>query len=72
MLDFCIATNLPVTLGEIGLGGASDELIARIAQRAVIPGEWIHNEPFVVTAAAVVDAIRGADALGRARLAMRA
>ena len=77
VLDFCVATNLPVTLGEIGLGeiglgGASDELIARIAQRAVIPGEWIHNEPFVVTAAAVVDAIRGADALGRARLARRA
>lgn len=72
VLDFCVSTGLPVTLGQIGLAGASDELISRIAHRAVIPGESIHHEPFAVTAAAVAEAIRGADAFGRARLAARA
>ena len=39
-----------------------------IAERAVIPGETSHNEPFEVTAIAVMRAIKAADQQGRAYL----
>jgi glycerol dehydrogenase len=38
----------------------------QIARRATAPGETIHNEPFPVTPDMTADAIRAADALGRA------
>lgn len=69
VLEFCAGIGLPVTLAEIGLGAADDATVRRIAERAVIPGESIHHEPFPVTAAAVAQAIRRADAAGRAWLA---
>ena len=37
-----------------------------IADRATLPGETIHNEPFDVTAEMVIDAVLAADSLGRA------
>lgn len=60
--DFCRSVGLPVTLAEIGLAGADEATLGRIAARAVLPGETIHHEPFPVTAAAVERAIRTADA----------
>jgi glycerol dehydrogenase len=41
------------------------EVVAAVAARTVKPGETSHNEPFEVTAEAVADAMRAADARGR-------
>ncbi len=65
VIDFCSEVGLPVTLEEVGLHRPYPEQIEEIARRAVAEGETIHNEPFPVTAAMVVDAIRAADAIGR-------
>jgi glycerol dehydrogenase len=66
VIGFCKSVGLPTTLAEIGLAGVTPAMIAKIATRACAPGETIHNLPFVVTPAAVADAIVGADALGKA------
>jgi glycerol dehydrogenase len=66
VLGFSIEVGLPVTLADVGLGEMSGDTLARIAARATAKGETIHNEPFEVTADMVADAIRAADAAGRA------
>lgn len=66
VLAFATEVRLPVTLAEIGLGELPRELLERIAARATAKGETIHNEPFEVTPEMVADAIRAADATGRA------
>ncbi len=65
LLAFYAAVGLPMTLAEIGLTDVSVDTLQPIAERAVAPGETIHNEPFAVDAAMVVDAILAADAIGR-------
>ena len=57
--------GLPTTLAAIGLAEMTDEMLDRIAARSTAEGETIHNEPFVVQARMVAEAIRDADALGR-------
>jgi glycerol dehydrogenase len=66
VLEFCATVELPVTLAALGLADLSDEDLTRVATRATALGETIHNEPFPVTPDLVADAIRAADALGRA------
>lgn len=66
VLGFATAVGLPVTLAEIGLAGVTQAELGLIAQRATAREETIHNEPFEVTAVMVSDAIRAADAIGRA------
>lgn len=66
VLGFASAVGLPMTLAEIGLEDAPRALIESIAARATAAEETIHNEPFAVDAAMVVDAILAADAIGRA------
>jgi glycerol dehydrogenase len=61
------AVGLPITLAEVGVDAASDDQLRTIAERTVIPGESSHNEPFPVTADALVSALRAADQLGRQR-----
>ncbi|WP_040782590.1 glycerol dehydrogenase [Nocardia pneumoniae] len=65
VLDFCAEVGLPTTLAALGLPDADHETLSSIAARATAPGETIHNEPFTVDAAMVVDALRTADALGK-------
>ena len=55
-----------MTLAEIGLADLPAELLRQVASRATAKGETIHNEPFEVRPDMVADAIRAADALGRA------
>lgn len=62
---FCTQMGLPVTLAQIGLQDAPRKILEKIARRAVQADESIHNEPFPVTAAQVVDAILSADRIGR-------
>lgn len=60
VMRYCDAVGLPITLAEIGVDGDDDDAIRAVAERTVAPGETSHNEPFVVTARAVADAIRAA------------
>jgi glycerol dehydrogenase len=66
VLGFAAEVGLPITLAEVGLTELSEEQLQRIAVRATAPGDTIHNEPFEVLPNMVSDAIRAADALGRA------
>lgn len=68
LLTFSCEVGLPVTLAEVGLEDCPTQTVEKIAQRTVAQGETIHNEPFAVVAPMVVDAIRTADAIGRAWL----
>jgi glycerol dehydrogenase len=58
--------GLPMTLAEVGLGEMTGEMLHRISMRSTAKGETIHNEPFAVRPETVSDAIRAADATGRA------
>jgi glycerol dehydrogenase len=69
VLAFATQVGLPVTLAEVGLADADEELLRQVARRATAEGETIHNEPFPITVPMVVDATRAADALGSARRA---
>ena len=66
VLNFSYSVGLPMTLSDIGCANMSSEMLAKVAARATIPGEWIHQEPFAVTSKMVEDAILAADAAGRA------
>ena len=66
VLGFAAAVGLPMTLAQIGLGETTSEMLNRIATRSTAKGETIHNEPFEVRPELVCDAIRAADATGRA------
>jgi glycerol dehydrogenase len=66
VLQFATEVGLPITLAEVGLGEMSGEMLNRIATRSTAKGETIHNEPFEVGLEIVSDAIRAADATGRA------
>jgi glycerol dehydrogenase len=65
ILRYQRAVGLPITLAEVGVDASSDAQLRTIAERSVIPGESSHNEPFAVSAAAVISALRAADQLGR-------
>jgi glycerol dehydrogenase len=66
VLQFATEVGLPITLAEVGLGEMTGEMLNRIATRSTAKGETIHNEPFEVGLEIVSDAIRAADATGRA------
>ncbi len=68
VMRFSIQVGLPVTLAQVGLEGLSREMVEKVAFRTIQMGESIHNEPFTVTSAMVVDAIFTADQLGRSWL----
>jgi glycerol dehydrogenase len=64
VMGFCLSVGLPVTLAELGLDRLTKEKARAIAERAIAPGESAHNEPFEVTAEAVMDALYAADSVG--------
>ncbi|MBV9817226.1 MAG: glycerol dehydrogenase [Solirubrobacterales bacterium] len=66
VVDFCLRVGLPVTLSDIGVE-ADAETLGPVAELACAEGETIHNEPFPVTPAMVVAAMRSADAIGATR-----
>jgi glycerol dehydrogenase len=65
VLAFCVSVGLPVSLTELGLASLDRRKALDIAERAIAPGENVHNEPFAVTAEMVADAIYAADEIGR-------
>lgn len=72
VLDFSHSVSLPITLAEVGLKNISPSVAMQIAQRSVAEGETAHNEPFVVTAQLIADAILAADAIGKHYLSLNA
>jgi glycerol dehydrogenase len=66
VLGFATEVGLPITLADIGLIDFPTELLQQVATRATAQGETIHHEPFEVRSDMVADAIRAADAVGRA------
>lgn len=67
--DFLAAVGLPLTLTDLGVPAseaARREAVTLVADRATVPGETIHNMPFVVSAADVAAAVVAADELGTA------
>src|SRR6266478_111835 len=66
VLGFSAEVGLPMTLAEVGLGEMTGEILRRITTRSTAKGETIHYEPFEVRPELVSDAIRAADATGRA------
>ncbi|MCC5867888.1 MAG: glycerol dehydrogenase [Gammaproteobacteria bacterium] len=67
VFTFCRAVGLPTRLADIGLAEVTDEALLAAATRACAEGETIHNEPFEVTPAKVLAALKAADAEGRRR-----
>ena len=65
-VDFCMSVGLPTTFADLELGTASREELEAVAKAATAPGETIHNMPFAVTPAMVVDAMVAADSYARA------
>ena len=65
VLKFCREVGLPISLADVGLPSCETDVLERVAKRAVAKGETIHNEPFEVQPAMVLDAIRAADAIGQ-------
>ena len=66
VFSFCEAVGLPTTLEDIGLKDVSDADLMKAAEASCAEGETIHNEPLPVTADAVFNAMKAADATGRA------
>jgi glycerol dehydrogenase len=70
VVDFCLDVGLPVTLGDVGVDVDGADLSA-VAEAACAEGETIHNLPFDVDPAMVLDAILAADAYGHERRTLR-
>jgi glycerol dehydrogenase len=65
-VSFCMSVGLPTTFADLDLGGISKEELETVAKAATAKGETIHNMPFAVTPAMVVDAMVAADSYSRA------
>jgi glycerol dehydrogenase len=65
VLGFSSSVGLPITFAGVGLGeDPPEEVLEQIALRSTAAGETIHNEPFEVRPAMVVEALRAANAAG--------
>jgi glycerol dehydrogenase len=62
VINFNYTVGLPITLAQIGV---TEDIPAKIKKVSESVPDYVHNEPFEVTAKKIYDAILGADALGR-------
>lgn len=69
--EFCQSVGLPTTLGDVGLGDATDEDLRSVAEAACADGETVHHEPCPVTPDMVFAALKTADGLGQDRRRLR-
>jgi len=67
IVDFLIAIGLPVTLAEMKMQDVSRERFLAFAQAVSGEGSFVHNHPFRIAPADIVNAIFAADSLGRRR-----
>jgi len=70
VLDFCLAVGLPVCFADLGVPNITPAQIATVAERALATGETIYNEPCTLSQGTVMEALRSADARGRAARAV--
>jgi len=70
-IEFTTLVGLPTTLTEIGLSLDDEKELRAIATASTLPGETIHNMPFVVTADDVLDALKSIEGLSRSVRAAR-
>ncbi|TFD74600.1 glycerol dehydrogenase [Cryobacterium fucosi] len=70
-IEFTTLVGLPTTLTEIGLGLDDEKELRAIATASTLPGETIHNMPFVVTADDVLNALKSIERLSRSVRAAR-
>jgi glycerol dehydrogenase len=66
VLDFCVAVGLPVCFSDLGVPDVTPAQIATVAERALVEGETIYNEPCALSLEAVITALWAVDARGRA------
>ncbi|MFI5381726.1 MAG: glycerol dehydrogenase [Tepidisphaerales bacterium] len=71
IVDFEIATGLPVTFAQLGLEGVTRERLRKIGDICAGPSSLCHAHPFKVTSDSILDAMIAADALGRERKKLR-
>jgi glycerol dehydrogenase len=66
VFNFCHAVALPVTLADIGLKDASKQTLMRGVEASIEEGsfELVRNEPFVVTAQMLYEAVAETDRFG--------
>lgn len=64
---FCEMIGLPTTFSDIGLHNPTRNTIMIAAEKACLPGQYIHHEAGIITPEKVCDAMIMADALGRSR-----
>lgn len=64
VVTFCRSVGLPVTLKDLHADRATPKELMEVSEKAIAPGESIHNMPFQVTAEDVYSAILVADQLG--------
>ncbi len=65
VISFCKSVGLPTTLKDLGLEGASQGDLMKVAEKSIAPDSTIHAEPFEVTETMVYDAMVTADALAK-------
>lgn len=65
VIDFLVAVGLPVTLDEMRMQNVSRERLLEFAKGVSGEGSFVHNHPFPVVPANIVDAIYAADSLGQ-------
>ncbi len=70
-IEFTTRVGLPTTLTEIGLTIDDEKELQAIGKAATLPGETIHNMPFVITADDVVVALKSIERLSRSVRAAR-
>jgi glycerol dehydrogenase len=70
VLALCLAVGLPVCFADLGVPDATPAQIARVAERALAPGETIYHEPCALSVETVMESLRAADARGRAAKAV--
>ncbi|GAA3754864.1 glycerol dehydrogenase [Spinactinospora alkalitolerans] len=64
-IEFTARVGLPTTLTEAGLGEAGDDVLKTVVRATMAPEETIHNLPFAVTEAELLDALKAVERLGR-------
>ncbi|MEM0040766.1 MAG: glycerol dehydrogenase, partial [Thermofilum sp.] len=65
MMKFGHRIGLPINLSEIGLEDVTEEELLHVAQKALAPGETIHNKYYSIQPEVLAKAFRVVDAIGR-------
>lgn len=65
VVTFCISVGLPVTFEDLKLKNITMEQLEKVAEKATLPVETIHNEPFKIDKDELIGALLTADSIGK-------